>query len=91
MDFYKYLDRDFSSQHFFVYFFASKWASKWAKSVGNSNFCFKNAKKSSKSLDKNQEISKSHDRSQKSRLVSKISISLESLDNLDKNLDAAKS
>ncbi len=35
--------------HFFVYFFASKLASKlaskWAKSVGNSNFCFKNAKK----------------------------------------------
>jgi hypothetical protein len=38
MDFYKYLDRDFSSQPYLFTFFASKLASKWAKSVGNSNF-----------------------------------------------------
>ncbi len=36
--FYKYLDRDFSSQPFLFTFCASKLASKWAKSVGNSNF-----------------------------------------------------
>ena len=38
MDFYKYLDRDFSSQPYLFTFGASKLASKWAKSVGNSNF-----------------------------------------------------
>ncbi len=38
MDFYKYLDRDFSSQPYLLTFCASKLASKWAKSVGNSNF-----------------------------------------------------
>jgi hypothetical protein len=38
MDFYKYLDRDFSSQPYLFSFCASKLASKWAKSVGNSNF-----------------------------------------------------
>jgi hypothetical protein len=38
MDFYKYLDRDFSSQPYLFTFCASKLASKWAKSVGNSNF-----------------------------------------------------
>ncbi len=38
MDFYKYLDRDFSSQPYLFTFCASKLASKWAKSVGNSIF-----------------------------------------------------
>ncbi len=36
MDFYKYLDRDFSSQPYLFRFCASKLASKWSKSVGNS-------------------------------------------------------
>jgi hypothetical protein len=34
IDFYKYLDRDFSSQSYLFTFCASK----WAKSAGNSNF-----------------------------------------------------
>jgi hypothetical protein len=38
MDFYKYLDQDFSSQPFLFTFCGSKLASKWAKSVGNANF-----------------------------------------------------
>jgi hypothetical protein len=38
MDFYKYLDQDFSFQPYLFTFCASKLASKWAKSVGNSNF-----------------------------------------------------
>ena len=38
LDFYKYLDRDFSSQPYLFTFCASKLASKWAKSAGNSNF-----------------------------------------------------
>jgi hypothetical protein len=38
MDFYKYLDRDFSSQTYLFTFCASKLASKWVKSAGNSNF-----------------------------------------------------
>jgi hypothetical protein len=38
MDFYKYLDLDFSSQSYLFTFCASKLASKWAKSAGNSNF-----------------------------------------------------
>ena len=38
MDFYKYLDRDFSSHPYLFTFCASKLASKWAKSAGNSNF-----------------------------------------------------
>jgi hypothetical protein len=38
MDFYKYLDRDFSSQPYLLTFCASKLASKWAKSAGNSYF-----------------------------------------------------
>ncbi len=45
MDFYKYLDRDFSSQPYLFTFCASKLASKWAKSVGNSNFFQKVLKK----------------------------------------------
>ena len=38
LDFYKYLNRDFSSQPYLFTFCASKLASKWAKSAGNSNF-----------------------------------------------------
>jgi hypothetical protein len=38
MDFYKYLDQDFSSQPYLFTFCASKLASKWAKKAGNSNF-----------------------------------------------------
>jgi hypothetical protein len=44
MDFYKYLDLDFSSQPFLFTFCASKLASKWAKSARNSNF-FKKSQK----------------------------------------------
>ncbi len=46
MYFYKYLDRDFSSQHFLLTFCASKLASEWAKSVGNSIFFKKSRQKS---------------------------------------------
>jgi hypothetical protein len=42
MDFYKYIDRDFSSQPYLFTFCASK----WAKSVGNSNFFKKSRQKS---------------------------------------------
>ncbi len=38
IDFYKYLDQDFSSQPYLFTFCASKLASNWAKSVVNSNF-----------------------------------------------------
>ena len=38
MDFYKYIDQDFSSQPYLFTFCTSKLASKWTKSVGNSNF-----------------------------------------------------
>jgi len=41
MDFYKYLDRDFSSQPFLFTFCTSKLASKGAKSAGNSNIFLK--------------------------------------------------
>ena len=44
--FYKYLDRDFSSQPYLFTFCASKLASKWAKSAGNSNFFQKVSTKS---------------------------------------------
>ena len=46
MYFYKYLDRDFSSQHFLLTFCASKLASEWAKSAGNSIFFKKSRQKS---------------------------------------------
>jgi hypothetical protein len=58
LDFYKYLDRDFSSQPYLFTFcasklasklalkLASKLASKWAKSAGNSNFFKKSLQKS---------------------------------------------
>jgi hypothetical protein len=78
MDFYKYLDQDFSSQPFLFTFCASEWASKWAKSAGNSIFF-------SKSLDKNLDYLK------KSWLSRFISMVLISLDDIVKNLDAAKS
>ncbi len=45
MDFYKYLDRDFSSQPYLFSFCASKLASKGTKSVGNSIFFQKVATK----------------------------------------------
>jgi hypothetical protein len=38
MDFYKYLDQDFSSQPFLFTFCVSKLASKLAKSAENANF-----------------------------------------------------
>ena len=78
MDFYKYLDRDFSSQLFLFTFRGSILASIWAKSVGHSNFFSKN-------LDKNLDYLK---KSWLSKFISMVSISL---DNLDKNLDTAKS
>jgi hypothetical protein len=68
MDFYNFLDRDFSSEPYSFTFCASKLASKWAKSAGNSR--------------------------QKSRLTRKImviSMVSISLNDLDKNLDTAKS
>jgi hypothetical protein len=45
MDFYKYLNRDFSSQYFLLTFYVSK-------NENASNFCFKNAKKVQKVLTK---------------------------------------
>ena len=75
--FYKYLDRDFSSQPYLFTFCASKLASKWAKSVGDSNFFQKVSTKISIYLEiisincKNLE---NLDLSRKSWLVSTISI-----------------
>jgi hypothetical protein len=66
-------------------------ASKCAKSVGNSNFCFKNAKKVLKvstKIEKSQKVSTKIEKSQKVLTNLNISISLKSL---DKNLVAAKS
>ena len=77
MDFYKYLNQDFTSQPYLFTFCASKLASKWAKSVGNSNFFQKVSTKISIYLEiisincKNLE---NLDLSRKSRLVSTISI-----------------
>ena len=82
MDFYKYFNRDFSSQPYLFTFCASKLASKWAKSVGNSNFCFDNPKKVLKVSTKSRlptNISKNLDLSQ---FVSKVSISLDDLDKI---------
>ena len=80
MDFYKYLDRDFSSQPYLFTFCASKLASKWAKSAGNSNF-FKKSRQISIYLDKISiyldKISIIYKYLEKSRFVS---ICLESLD-----------
>ena len=86
--FYKYLDRDFSSQPYLFTFCASKLASKWAKSAGNSNFFQKVSTKSRFISTKSRlptNISKNLDLS---RFVSNVSIYL---DSLDKNLDTAKS
>ncbi len=69
MDFYKYLDRDFSSRPYLFTFCASKLASKWANSVGNSNF--------SKSLDKNLDYLK---KAWLSQFISIVSISLDDFD-----------
>ncbi len=68
VDFYKYLDRDFSSQPFLFSFYASKLASKWAKSLGNSKILI---------------ISKNHGYLDLSRLVSTISIKILMQPNLD--------
>jgi hypothetical protein len=79
MYFYKYLDRDFSSQPYLLTFCASKLASKWAKSVGNSNIF-------EKVLTKILIISKNHgylDLSRWSRLVSTISIKISMQPSLD--------
>jgi hypothetical protein len=74
MDFYNYLDQDFSSQPYLFTFCASKLASKWPKVWEIQIF--------SKSLDKNL------DYLEKAWLSQFILISL---DDLDKNLDTAKS
>ena len=87
--FYKYLDRDFSSQPYLFTFCASKLASKWAKSAGNSNFFQKvstNLDLSRQNLDLSRQnldylqisrkISFCLDLSRKSRLVSTISIKI---------------
>ncbi len=89
LDFYKYLDRDFSSQPYLFTFCASKLASKWAKSAGNS-------KKFQKVLT-NLDLSRQNlDFLQISRFVSIcldwsrfVSTILIYLDDLDKNLDTA--
>jgi hypothetical protein len=81
MDFYKYFDRDFSSHPYLFTFCASKLASKWAKSVGNSIFF---QKVSTKILI----ISKTQGYLDLSRFISIVTICL---DDLDKNLDTAKS
>ena len=79
MDFYKYLDWDFSSQPYLFTFCASKLASKWAKSVGNSNFFQKVATKISIYLEIiliNCKNLKNLDLSWKSRLVLTILIKI---------------
>ena len=88
MDFYKYLDRDFSSQPYLFTFCASKLASKWAKSVGNSNFFQKVSTKISIYLEIISINCKNLENLDLSRFVSKVSISL---DDLDKNLDTSLS
>ncbi len=77
MDFYKYLDQDFSSQPFLFTFCPSKLASKWAKSVGNSNF-FQKSRQKLRNL-------------KKSRCILKVLIVSISLDDLNTYLDTAKS
>ena len=88
MDFYKYLDRDFSSQPYLFTLCASKLASKWAKSVGNSNFFQKVSTKISIYLEIISINCKNLENLDLSRFVSKVSISL---DDLDKNLDTSLS
>ena len=88
MDFYKYLDRDFSSQPYLFTFCASKLASKWAKSAGNSNFFQKVSTKSRFISTKSRLLTNISKNLVLSRFVSKVSISL---DDLDKNLDTSLS
>ena len=76
LDFYKYLDRDFSSQPYLFTFCASKLASKLAKSEGNSNFFQKVSTKISIYLEIILINCKNLDLSWKSRLVSTISIKI---------------
>ncbi len=86
MDFYKYLDRDFSSQPYLFTFCASKLASKWSKSVENSNFFQKVSTKISIYLEIisiNCKNLKNLDLSRKSRFVSTISIKISTHLNLD--------
>jgi len=63
--FYKYLDRDFSSQHFLFTFLLQNGLQNWQK-VWEIQIFVSKMQKSSKSVDKNQEISKSLNKSQKS-------------------------
>ena len=86
--FYKYLDRDFSSQPYLFTFCASKLASKWAKSAGNSNFFQKVSTKSRFISTKSRLLTNISKNLVLSRFVSKVSISL---DDLDKNLDTSLS
>jgi hypothetical protein len=87
MDFYKYLNRDFSSQPYLFTFCASKLASKWAKSAGNSNFFQKVSTKISIFLKNHGYL----DLSRWSRLVSTILIKILTKPSLDiKNLDREK-
>ena len=86
MDFYKYLDQDFSSQPYLFTFCASKLASKWAKSAGNSNFFQKVSTKSRFISTKSRLLTNISKNLVLSRFVSKVSISL---DDLDKNLDTS--
>ncbi len=89
LDFYKYLDRDFSSQPYLFTFCASKLASKWAKSAGNSNFFQKvstNLDLSRQNLDLSRQnldflqisrfVSIGLDLSRQSRFISTISIKI---------------
>jgi hypothetical protein len=68
MDFYKYLNQDFTSQPYLFTFCASKLASKWAKSAGNSNF---------------SKIKKSRQKSWLSSFILMISIKISTQPSLD--------
>ena len=94
--FYKYLDRDFSSQPYLFTFCASKLASKWAKSAGNSNFFQKvstNLDLSRQNLDLSRQnldflqisrfVSIGLDLSRQSRFISTISIKISTQPSLD--------
>jgi hypothetical protein len=77
MDFYKYFDWDFSSQHFLFTFLLQNGQKVWEIQI----FVLKMQKKFQKSWQKSRNL-------EKSQQISKILISLE---NLNKNLDPAKS
>jgi len=96
LDFYKYLDRDFSSQPYLFTFCASKLASKWAKSAGNSIFFQKvstNLDLSRQNLDLSRQnldflqisrfVSIGLDLSRQSRFISTISIKISTQPSLD--------